>query len=113
MLVRRDVHSPSLEESILNFVADRLESSTRAVAHHNVECRPANVHALCHTLFMSLCGMELLDCGTCCVILERSVLAVSRPMMYHTCSNGDKSCHLAGQGNMSTLCRVRYVSTVV
>ncbi|GFV42051.1 uncharacterized protein TNCV_1569181 [Trichonephila clavipes] len=30
---RRAVRSPSLEESILNVVADRPESSTRAVAH--------------------------------------------------------------------------------
>ncbi|GFV61949.1 hypothetical protein TNCV_4107531 [Trichonephila clavipes] len=32
------VHSPSLEESILNTVADRPESSTRAVAHHVSVC---------------------------------------------------------------------------
>ncbi|GFW29212.1 hypothetical protein TNCV_4132871 [Trichonephila clavipes] len=31
---RRAVPSPSLEEDILNVVADRPESSTRAVAHH-------------------------------------------------------------------------------
>ncbi|GFV45309.1 uncharacterized protein TNCV_2037621 [Trichonephila clavipes] len=31
---RRAVSSPSLEESILNAVTDRPESSTRAVAHH-------------------------------------------------------------------------------
>ncbi|GFY06617.1 DUF4817 domain-containing protein [Trichonephila clavipes] len=31
---RRAVLSPSLKESILNVVADRPESSTRAVAHH-------------------------------------------------------------------------------
>ncbi|GFT27524.1 hypothetical protein TNCV_1276131 [Trichonephila clavipes] len=32
--LRRAVSSSSLEESILNVVADRPESSTRAVAHH-------------------------------------------------------------------------------
>ncbi|GFU58719.1 hypothetical protein TNCV_932631 [Trichonephila clavipes] len=34
MLVDRAVRSPSLEESILNVVAVRPESSTRAVAYH-------------------------------------------------------------------------------
>ncbi|GFW30789.1 hypothetical protein TNCV_4089091 [Trichonephila clavipes] len=33
---RRAVTSSSLEESLLNVVTDRPESSTRAVAHHNV-----------------------------------------------------------------------------
>ncbi|GFW91578.1 hypothetical protein TNCV_4499981 [Trichonephila clavipes] len=31
---RRAVQSPSLEESILNAVADRPKSSTRAMSHH-------------------------------------------------------------------------------
>ncbi|GFX22373.1 uncharacterized protein TNCV_1815741 [Trichonephila clavipes] len=34
---RRVVRSPSLEERILNVVADRPESSTRAVAHHRIQ----------------------------------------------------------------------------
>ncbi|GFW75053.1 DUF4817 domain-containing protein [Trichonephila clavipes] len=48
---RRTVSSPSLEESILNVVADRPESSTRAVAHyvrvsHQIVCRVLNENRL-------------------------------------------------------------------
>ncbi|GFS94661.1 DUF4817 domain-containing protein [Trichonephila clavipes] len=48
---RRDVRSPSLEESLLNVVVDRSESSTTAVAHHvsvshQIVCRVLNGNRL-------------------------------------------------------------------
>ncbi|GFW33248.1 hypothetical protein TNCV_2859261 [Trichonephila clavipes] len=50
---RRAVCSPSVEESIVNVVADRPKSSTRAVAphvsmiHHTVGVPPVGVTAIC------------------------------------------------------------------
>ncbi|GFU57991.1 hypothetical protein TNCV_5083491 [Trichonephila clavipes] len=56
---------------------------------------------------MSLCGMEFHACcvNTGTVNAGCGGCWSSRPMISHTCSIGDRSDKLAGQDNMSTLCR--------
>ncbi|XP_066993237.2 3'-5' RNA helicase YTHDC2 [Anabrus simplex] len=65
---------------------------------------------------MSACGMEF---HVCCTRLVSTGMFNAgcrgrwscRPMMPHTCSTGHRSGDRAGQGNMSTLCRARWVTT--
>ncbi|GFX12107.1 uncharacterized protein TNCV_2998901 [Trichonephila clavipes] len=70
---RRAVRNPSQEESILNFVADRHKSSTRALAHHlslshQTVCRVLTKIAYTPSIFREYKPSNFSDCR--CVVQQ-------------------------------------------
>ena len=69
-LIAEELYNPSLEEIILNIVADRPESSTRAVAHrvdvgHQTDCRVLNKSHLHASHFQQIQALNLADYPFC------------------------------------------------